>query len=149
MNRFKTTPRTSARMRRVLQMGTKPEQTLAALLGILKFQTGTQSRDLPGRPDFIFVGRKKVIFVHGCFWHRHKNCKRSTMPASNVTLWREKFKKTTLRDKRAIARLHRLGWGVLVIWECELTNSAVPSTKAKLMRFLGLHRNGPPTATSE
>jgi DNA mismatch endonuclease (patch repair protein) len=136
MSRFKTTPEITARMRRVLQSGTKPEQTLAALLRNLKFRAGIRSFDLPGKPDFIFASRKQVIFVHGCFWHRHKNCKRSTMPTRNVALWREKFRKTVRRDKRTIARLRRLGWNVLVVWECELTKSRLPILKRKLTRFL-------------
>src|ERR1700722_20332540 len=123
-------------MQRISSSGTKPEQKIAALLRKLNYPDGRGRAVLPGRPDFIFVRWKKVIFVHGCFWHRHKRCKRSTMPSRNVALWREKFRKTILRDKRSIIRLRSLGWGVLVVWECELNNRGLASISGRLTRFL-------------
>jgi DNA mismatch endonuclease (patch repair protein) len=76
-------------------------------------------KDLPGKPDIILAKHKTVIFVHGCFWHRHENCSRNRLPKSNVDFWREKFEKNVARDKRAIRELRDLGWRVEIVWECE------------------------------
>ena len=76
-------------------------------------------RDLPGTPDLIFPSRRKVVFVHGCFWHSHCGCKYAYKPKSNVGFWQEKLQKNTERDIRAARELRALGWDVVIIWECE------------------------------
>lgn len=81
--------------------------------------------DLPGTPDLVFPRYGVVLFVHGCFWHRHAGCKRTTFPKTRVEFWRTKFENTIARDRRARANLNELGWKVDVIWECETLRSDV------------------------
>ena len=75
--------------------------------------------DLPGTPDLVFSTRRVVLFVHGCFWHRHPGCKKATMPKSRVGFWRSKFERNVARDRKAVRELQALGWTVEIIWECE------------------------------
>ncbi len=108
-------------MRRVKGRDTKPELKVRALLRALG-HTGYRldRRDLPGRPDIAFIGRKRAIFVHGCFWHGH-DCKRGARaPKTNAAYWRAKIARNMARDMEAISELSAMGWSVLVIWECEL-----------------------------
>ncbi|MDE0242222.1 MAG: very short patch repair endonuclease [Deltaproteobacteria bacterium] len=79
--------------------------------------------DLPGSPDLVFPRHRAVIFVHGCFWHRHPGCKRASTPKSQVTYWMDKFERNVARDRQAVIDLRALGWRVLVIWECETKSS--------------------------
>lgn len=74
---------------------------------------------LPGRPDLVLRKRKTVIFVNGCFWHRHSGCKRTTTPTSNIEFWTTKFESNVMRDNRNYGELHLLGWNVIIVWECE------------------------------
>lgn len=76
-------------------------------------------KDLPGSPDLVFPGRKIAMFVHGCFWHRHEGCKKTTDPKSRVEFWQEKFARNVVRDRRNTADLEALGWRVSVVWQCE------------------------------
>lgn len=76
---------------------------------------------MPGKPDIVLPRHRTVIFVHGCFWHRHPGCNVATTPKSNTSFWVDKFERNTMRDQRVIAELQALGWKVLVAWECELT----------------------------
>jgi DNA mismatch endonuclease (patch repair protein) len=91
-------------------------------------------KDLPGRPDLVFARLRKVIFVHGCFWHRH-DCRRATTPKSNATYWDNKFRENVERDAKALENLRSLGWSAAVIWECEAAEPAQLS--AWLVSFLG------------
>ena len=77
-------------------------------------------KGLPGVPDIVLPKYRTVIFVHGCFWHRHPNCKKASMPATRVDFWQEKFQKNVLNDERHNEELQKLGWNVIVIWECEI-----------------------------
>jgi DNA mismatch endonuclease (patch repair protein) len=88
---------------------------------------------LPGKPDLIFKARQKAIFVHGCFWHVHRNCAIAHIP--KYPFWREKLKKNKMRDAAAIKALNKTGWSSLVIWECELKNSRL--IRKRLLNFLG------------
>jgi DNA mismatch endonuclease (patch repair protein) len=93
------------------------------------------SKKLPGAPDIIFPGRKKAIFIHGCFWHGH-SCKRGArMPKTNVAYWRAKIARNVARDARRIPELHRLGWKAKVVWECQISD---PKIRRSLRRYLGL-----------
>ena len=76
-------------------------------------------RDLPGTPDLVFPKHRVVVFVHGCFWHRHRDCKKATTPKSRVEFWKSKFDRNTVRDRLAIEELGALGWRVAIIWECQ------------------------------
>lgn len=88
--------------------------------------------DLPGRPDLVFPKYHTVVFVHGCFWHRHEGCRYTTMPANNATFWREKFDSNVRRDQRVQKQLSKLGWHVLVIWACELNEYRLQALAEKI-----------------
>jgi DNA mismatch endonuclease (patch repair protein) len=105
-------------MGRVRQKNTKPEMVVRSLAHHLGYRFRLHRRDLPGRPDLVFPKLKKVIFVHGCFWHRH-GCSKATTPKSNSAYLLPKFAENVQRDKRAIAELLSLGWEPMVVWECE------------------------------
>jgi DNA mismatch endonuclease (patch repair protein) len=92
--------------------------------------------DLPGRPDLVFPSRRKIIFVHGCFWHRHSDptCKLARMPKSRIDFWQPKFEGNQARDRINEKKLHEDGWKVFVVWECELGSEA--KLKTKIKKFL-------------
>jgi DNA mismatch endonuclease (patch repair protein) len=81
--------------------------------------------DLPGSPDLVFSGRRKVLFVHGCYWHRHEGCRYATVPKSNTEFWSTKFEKNKARDERVMTELIGLGWDPFVVWECETRDATV------------------------
>lgn len=107
-------------MARVKSKGTKPEMVVRRLLFSMGYRYRLHDRSLPGSPDIIFRGRKKVIFVHGCFWHRHDGCPLARLPKSRLDFWIPKLEGNRERDTRTLHQLNSLGWDVLVIWECEL-----------------------------
>lgn len=113
---------------------TKPEMRLRRLLHGLGYRFRVQRRDLPGRPDLVFPGRRKAIFVHGCFWHRH-GCRNSVLPKSRAEWWEEKLNRNVARDRAAAAELEMLGWSVLAVWECEAKDEA--AVRCSIQRFLG------------
>ncbi|MGH2506017.1 MAG: very short patch repair endonuclease [Ktedonobacteraceae bacterium] len=102
---------------------TKPEVAVRSYLHKKGFRFRLHRKDLPGKPDIILPKYKIVIFVHGCFWHRHKNCEYAYMPKSNLLFWNKKFSENVARDKRSIKALKHAGWDVLVLWECEIGNN--------------------------
>lgn len=101
---------------------TAPELTVRKTLHALGFRFRLHRKDLPGKPDIVLPKYRTCIFVHGCFWHQHPKCKRATRPSSNVEFWNEKLDGNVARDKENIRTLKRLGWRVLVIWECKTKN---------------------------
>jgi DNA mismatch endonuclease, patch repair protein len=119
-------------MRSIISKNTKPELIVRRLLTTLGYRYRLHRKDLPGKPDIAFIGRKKAIFVHGCFWHVHVNCPISHIPESEF--WKLKLAKNQNRDLLAITALSTNGWQSLVIWECEL-KKIEPITK-KLEAFL-------------
>ncbi|MFM2466671.1 very short patch repair endonuclease [Paraburkholderia sp. RL17-368-BIF-A] len=121
-------------MQRVRAADTAPELRVRRLLFGLGYRYRLHVKDLPGRPDIVFRGRRKVIFVHGCFWHRHAGCKDASMPASKLAYWRPKFERTVARDADAIAKLAGDGWKVLVIWTCEMRDET--ALGSRLQSFL-------------
>lgn len=126
--------RRSYLMSRVRSKDTAPEMAVRKLVHALGYRFRLYGRLLPGKPDLVFAGRKKVIFVHGCFWHRHLGCSKATEPKSHVEFWRDKFAKNVERDRRAETELSALGWKVMVIWQCETKDTK--SLSLKLNRFL-------------
>lgn len=106
-------------MRSVRRSGTKPEVAVRRVLHSLGFRFRLHRRDLPGTPDIVLPKYKTVVFVHGCFWHRHRGCKRSTTPKTRVEFWTRKFAQNVDRDRRDVDDLKRLGWSVIQLWECE------------------------------
>lgn len=109
-------------MRSVKSKNTRPEMIVRSLLHSYGYRYRLHDGTLPGRPDIIFKSRKKVIFVHGCFWHRHKNCKRASVPSSRQDYWIPKFQNTIARDKCNQKILVHNGWTYLIVWECEIGN---------------------------
>jgi DNA mismatch endonuclease (patch repair protein) len=107
-------------MAQVKGRDTKPELIVRSLLHRLGLRFRVQCKELPGKPDIVLPKHKTVIFVHGCFWHRHPGCKRASTPADNAQYWQAKFTRTVARDAAHRATLEQLGWRVLVVWECEL-----------------------------
>ena len=108
----------SSLMARVRTQHTKPEICVRQRVHRMGFRYRLHRRDLPGRPDLVFPGRQKVIFVHGCFWHQH-DCSRGKRPASNTEFWNAKLDENIRRDLESISSLKEQGWSVLVVWECE------------------------------
>ena len=99
---------------------TKPELIVRKLLYSLGYRYRLHSSSLPGKPDLVFPGKRKVIFIHGCFWHRHDCKKGNSMPSKNSDFWQKKLTNNASRDNRNISELKKLGWEVLVIWECQI-----------------------------
>jgi len=122
-------------MARVSGKDTKPEMKLRRLLHGIGFRYRLHRKDLPGKPDLVLAKYKAVIFVHGCFWHRHSGCKHATTPSSNVEYWARKFERNVERDQRVQQELRELGWRVTVVWACELKH--MNAMAIRLIRFLG------------
>ncbi|MBG31356.1 MAG: very short patch repair endonuclease [Opitutae bacterium] len=111
-------------MSRVSSKDTKPEMLVRSFLHRSGFRFRIHAKNLPGRPDLVLTKHQAVVFVHGCFWHRHAGCAKATMPATRVNFWREKFERNVSRDLRNQAELQDLGWRVIVLWECEIATIA-------------------------
>lgn len=109
----------SALMSRVRRVGTAPELTVRSILHRLGFRFRIADGGLPGRPDIVLPRLRSVIFVHGCFWHHHRGCRRASIPGTRTSYWKEKFRRNQKRDARAKRSLKSLNWRVLVIWECQ------------------------------
>jgi DNA mismatch endonuclease (patch repair protein) len=123
--------RRSEMMGRIRGKGTKPELVVRSTLHRLGYRFRLHVRGLPGSPDLVFPRRKLALFVHGCFWHRHKGCAFTYTPKSSVEFWKGKFKSNIARDKRVQKELERAGWRVAVIWECEIADSVGLRRKLK------------------
>lgn len=106
-------------MSRVRGKNTKPELLVRRLVKELGYRFRLHNPSLPAHPDLVFPTKRKVILVHGCFWHRHPHCSKATSPRSHVAFWRKKFQQNRARDRRNLLELRKLGWDALVLWECE------------------------------
>ena len=117
-----TPKRRSEIMSNIRAKGMKPEMAVRRITHAMGYRYRLHRKDLPGKPDLVFPGRRKVIFVHGCFWHQHADlaCKISRRPRSNQDYWLPKLERNVKRDAEHQARLTELGWDVLVIWECDV-----------------------------
>ena len=132
---YQTDEPTSRRMAAVRPVDTRPERLLRRLLTQLGYRYQLNRYDLPGRPDLVFAGRRCVVFLHGCFWHRHPRCPRATTPARNAAEWQKKFRNTVERDRRNVRNLRQEGWRVLIVWECQMRKVAL--LQERLKEFLG------------
>lgn len=121
----------SENMRRITAKDTKPELIVRRLLHSLGYRYRLHRSDLPGRPDIVFPGRHKAIFVHGCFWHRHPNCTKAYTPKSRIGFWTKKFEENIARDARNQSELRARGWNVLIIWECETSETKMLANRLK------------------
>ncbi len=106
-------------MARIRSHDTQPEKVVRQLVTALGLRYRLQRRDLPGKPDLVFGPRRTVIFVHGCFWHQHANCRAGRLPTANRDFWTAKLTRNSQRDAENKRALQKLGWRVLTIWECE------------------------------
>lgn len=121
-------------MSQIRSKDTGPELTVRKLLHGMGYRFRLHRKDLPGKPDIVLPKYRTVIFVHGCFWHRHEGCKYAYYPKSNVDFWKAKFKINVERDKYVRRKLEEEGWKVIIVWECETKNDAI-LTK----RLRGIH----------
>ena len=110
----------SANMRAIKSRDTKPEILVRSMLHRAGYRFRKNVKTLPGKPDIVLPKYKTVIFVHGCFWHRHKGCKQTTTPKSNVEFWNKKFERNVSNDRKHARQLRKLGWHVITVWECQL-----------------------------
>jgi len=136
---FLTPEERSERMARIKSAHTRPEVALRKTLHNLGLRYRLNSATLPGKPDLVFPRYKTVVFVHGCFWHRHQNCNIATTPKSNTSFWVDKFSKNVARDERVTSLLRSLGWRVFVVWECEV--SSLKKAKATGIKLSNLIRS--------
>ena len=127
-----TAERRSWNMSRVKGRNTAPELKVRSLLHRLGFRFSLRRRDLPGRPDIVLPKYEAAIFVHGCFWHQHKNCRKSVLPKTRREFWLPKLNGNVARDKRNVIALKQLGWKVLTVWECEVRDESALSGKLLL-----------------
>ena len=121
-------------MSKIKGKDTKPEIVVRSLLHQMGYRFRLHRRDLPGNPDIVLPKHKKVIFVHGCFWHGHKDCPRAKRPSTNKKFWNEKLSKSIKRDTFNQKKLKKMGWLTLIIWQCEMKDSK--NLQSKLESFL-------------
>jgi DNA mismatch endonuclease (patch repair protein) len=137
----------SRTMRAVKSKSTKPEMAIRRLTHALGFRFRLHRKDLPGSPDLVFPARRKVIFVHGCFWHGHDCPRGARVPKTNRLYWLAKIACNKARDGKSLALLAKLGWEALTIWECELQKPSAISSR--ISQFLGSSKASvtPPSST--
>ncbi len=128
--------RRSANMSAIRSRDTKPEMIVRRLVHFMGYRYRLHRKDLPGKPDLVFAGRRKVIFVHGCFWHQHpdKECKDARRPRSNQAYWQPKLEGNVQRDLTNQQKLRASGWDILVCWECEIKDRN--ALTARVRQFL-------------
>ncbi|HAF80061.1 very short patch repair endonuclease [Brevundimonas aurantiaca] len=130
----------SSLMAKVRGKNTTPEIAVRKAAHGLGYRFRLHQRTLPGSPDLVFPARRKVIFVHGCFWHRHDGCRKTTTPKTRADFWNSKFQTNVARDARDRVALESAGWEVMVVWECETKDRAKLETLIR--RFLGPSGSG-------
>jgi DNA mismatch endonuclease (patch repair protein) len=111
-------------MARVRGKDTVPERLVRSALHRMGYRFRLHRKDLPGTPDVVIPGRKLAIFVHGCFWHSHPLCHKGRLPKSKLEYWEPKLKQNSKRDRKNLSSLRRLGWKVVIIWQCETQDMA-------------------------
>jgi DNA mismatch endonuclease (patch repair protein) len=130
-----TVGRRSWLMSRVRSKNTTPELIVRQSLTRLGYRYRLHVRDLPGKPDIVFRGRKRAIFVHGCFWHQHPGCSKARLPNSRQSYWGPKLARNRERDEQAAAAIEARGWKIAVVWQCETRDAK--SLVRRLVEFLG------------
>lgn len=126
----------SENMRRIRSEDTKPELVVRRLSHAMGYRHRLHSKKLPGKPDLVYPGRRKVVFVHGCYWHQHTapSCKIAHRPKSNLGYWSQKLERNVARDVKNISELQGMGWEVFVVWECQVKD--VENLSNRLAAFL-------------
>lgn len=112
---------------------TQPELKIRSMLHLMGFRFRLHRKDLPGCPDILLPKYKAAIFIHGCFWHFHKNCKNGKIPKTDIEYWQPKLEKNALRDKDNLKKLEQRGWKTIVLWECEI-NKDIGKVQSKLIK---------------
>jgi len=130
-----TKERRSWNMSRIRSKDTKPEKAVRSLLHGMGYRFRLHRKNLPGKPDIVMPKYRRIIFVHGCYWHRHPGCKFAYSPKSRVKFWTQKFQENVERDKINQQTLRELGWRVTIIWECEVNN--LSKLRRRLRALLG------------
>lgn len=130
-------PTRSAMMARIGQRDTQPELTVRRALHRLGYRFRLHRRDLPGKPDIALPRHRTVVFVHGCFWHRHPNCRFAYTPKTRIEFWQNKFDANVARDIRVQKELEARGWTVVTIWECETFDTANLDTRLRVLLSVG------------
>src|ERR1700686_148234 len=123
-------------MRQIPSKNTTPEIILRSIVHRLGYRFRLHRKDLPGKPDLVFPGRRKVIFLHGCFWHQHSGCREGRLPGTRREYWEPKLARNRERDATAQAALKSQGWSVFTVWECELSKDPKAASE-RLIHFLG------------
>ena len=121
-------------MSRVKSKDTSPEMTVRRLVYGMGYRYRLHDKRLPGKPDLVFFGRRKVIFVNGCFWHGHDGCRYARLPKTRVAFWKTKIEKNRARDDEIASVLRADGWKVLTLWQCEIKN--IEELESKLYGFI-------------
>lgn len=129
-----TVEKRSAIMARIKGENTKPEILVRKIVHSLGYRFRVHSNSLRGKPDIVFARHRKLIFVHGCFWHGHAKCSRARLPSTNIKFWQTKIRENALRDTRVKGSLNRSGWRILVVWQCQTKN--VEALTQRLRSFL-------------
>ncbi|MGA0594591.1 very short patch repair endonuclease [Enterovirga sp. CN4-39] len=133
MTDIMTPAQRSARMALIRGANTKPELQVRRLLHGMGYRFRLHRRDLPGRPDIVFPARRKLFFVHGCFWHHHEGCRVGHLPKTRQDYWKQKFATNKERDARNLSDVITLGWDAQVIWECEVKDVAALSDRLRAL----------------
>lgn len=123
----------SYNMSRIKGKNTKPEETVRKYLFSQGFRYRKNDKRLPGKPDIVLPKYKTVIFVNGCFWHKHEGCKYFAWPQNNAEFWKEKIESNVVRDKKQYEELQDAGWRVIIVWECELRKKRKSDTLERLV----------------
>jgi DNA mismatch endonuclease (patch repair protein) len=129
------TAKRSEIMSRIGGKDSAPELRVRRILHAMGYRYRLHPSDLPGRPDIVLPRHRKIILVHGCFWHCHRGCPRATIPSTNVVFWKKKLSANVARDKRVERALRKLGWDVLTLWQCELRDAS--EIERRLRSFFG------------
>src|SRR3990167_6864482 len=124
-------------MSRIRSRDTIPEKTVRSVLRRLRYRIQLHAKDLPGRPDIVLPRRKTVVFVHGCFWHRHSRCRFAYSPKTRRTFWLRKLTENRNRDARARRHLRKLGWKVITVWECQTDDMKTLTIRLKRLLSSG------------
>jgi DNA mismatch endonuclease (patch repair protein) len=125
----------SENMAKIRSSNTGPELRVRRALHQMGYRYRLHVKDLPGKPDIVFPGRKKIIFVHGCFWHQHKGCAEGRIPASRREYWIPKLSRTVARDAAHLEQLKKNGWELLVLWDCEIRDN--DEFRTRISKYLG------------
>ena len=123
-------------MSKVKGKDTTPEKTIRSILHKAGYRFRLHRKDLPGKPDIVLSKYKKVIFVHGCFWHGHKNCPRAKRPSSNEAFWNEKLSRNIERDRKNQQKLRDIGWDPIIVWQCEIKKKNLEVLSKKLINSI-------------